>query len=116
MIFGLLITLYVIICIFLILIILVQKGKGSMGIGNLGGGTQLLFGSSGGQDLFQKITWVLAAIFMASSMFLAIMKTRNSKEFTKYTIAQKQALAAQANTPVEPVQAAQEAAAQEESN
>lgn len=77
MLFGLLTFLYVLVCVLLILLILVQKGKGSMGIGNLGGGTQMLFGGSGGQDLFQKITWILGAIFIGSSLCLSIMKTHN---------------------------------------
>lgn len=46
-----------------------------MGIGNLGGGAQMLFGGSGGQDIFQKTTWVLGAIFMFGSLGLSIMKT-----------------------------------------
>ncbi len=75
MLIGLLTTLFVFICLLLILLILLQKGKGSMGLGNLGGGTQLLFGGSGGQDLFQKVTWVLGALFLAGSLFLSIMKT-----------------------------------------
>ena len=79
MIFGLLVTLFVINCLLLLLIILIQKGKGSMGLGNLGGGTQLLFGGSGGQDLFQKITWILGAIFMFGSLGLSIMKTKQSQ-------------------------------------
>lgn len=79
MIFGLLITVFVVICFMLILLILVQRGKGSMGLGNLGGGTQLLFGGSGGQDLFQKITWVLGALFMFGSLSLAIMKTHQNR-------------------------------------
>jgi preprotein translocase subunit SecG len=76
MIFGLLVSLFVIVCFMLLLLILIQRGKGSMGLGNLGGGTQLLFGGSGGQDLFQKMTWILGAIFMFGSLGLAIMKTR----------------------------------------
>ena len=47
-----------------------------MGLSGLGGGAQTLFGGSGGQDLFQKITWVLGAIFMAGSLGLSIMKSR----------------------------------------
>lgn len=47
-----------------------------MGLGNMGGGAQMLFGGSGGQDLFQKITWVLGALFMAGSLFLALMKSQ----------------------------------------
>jgi protein translocase SecG subunit len=68
---------------------MVQKGKSSMGLGTLGGGTQLLFGGSGGQDLFQKITWVLGALFMISSLTLALMKSTQRQTFqyvkTNYT-------------------------------
>ena len=60
----------------MILLVLIQKGKGGMGIGNFGGGNQMLFGGSGGQDLFQKVTWVLGAILMAGSLFLATWKAK----------------------------------------
>lgn len=81
MLYGLLITLYIIICFFLVLIILVQKGKSSMGLGGLGGGAQMLFGGSGGQDIFQKITWILGAIFIFGSLGLSLMKSYQSKQF-----------------------------------
>ena len=74
MFFSLLVALYTLSCFILILLVLLQKGKGSMGLGNLGGGAQLLFGGSGGQDLFQKVTWVLGAIFMIGSLGLSLMK------------------------------------------
>ncbi len=77
---GLLIALLALDSLLLILIILIQKGKGSMGLGNLGGGTQMLFGGSGGQDLFQKTTWILGAIFMAGSLFLSIMWSKSAKQ------------------------------------
>lgn len=80
-IYGLLVSLYVFVCILLVLIIMIQKGKSSMGLGSLGGGTQMLFGGSGGQDIFQKITWVLGAIFIAGSLGLSIMRTKLSQEF-----------------------------------
>ncbi|MBA2307616.1 preprotein translocase subunit SecG [Candidatus Dependentiae bacterium] len=72
--YGLLVTLFVMVCVLLILIILVQKTKGGMGLGSIGGGTQMLFGGSGGQDLFQKITWVMTALFMGGSLLLAVLK------------------------------------------
>lgn len=75
---GLLITLLAIDAILLILIILVQKGKGSMGLGALGGETQMLFGGSGGQDLFQKMTWILGTIFMLGSLTLSIMWSKSA--------------------------------------
>ena len=65
-------------CVLLILLILAQKGKGSLGLGALGGGSQMLFGGSGGQDLFQKITWALGALFLGGSLILALLKTPDS--------------------------------------
>ncbi len=76
MLVGLLEILFIIMCLFMVLLILVQQGKGSMGIGALGGGSQLLFGGSGGQDLFQKTTWVLGAIFIFGSLGLSIFISR----------------------------------------
>ena len=89
MLYGFLLTLYIINCLFLILIVLMQKGKGSMGLGGFGGGAQMLFGGSGGQDMFQKITWVLGAIFMFGALMLSLMKSTEHKKFkyvtTNYT-------------------------------
>jgi preprotein translocase subunit SecG len=76
MLVGLLTTLLVIDGLLLVLFILIQKGKGDMGLSALGGGAQTLFGGSGGQDIFQKITWVLGAIFMAGSLGLSIIKSK----------------------------------------
>ena len=80
MLYGFLLTLFVLACVLLIIIILVQQGKSSMGLGNLGGGAQMLFGGSGGQDIFQKMTWVLGAIFIFGSLGLSIMKTHQGRE------------------------------------
>lgn len=75
MLYGLMLSLFIFLCFLLILIILVQKGKSSMGLGGLGGGTQMLFGGSGGQDLFQKITWGMVALFLIGSLILSLMKS-----------------------------------------
>lgn len=82
MLYGFLLTFYFINCLLLILIVLVQKSKSSMGIGSIGGSNQMIFGGSGGQDVFQKITWTLGALFMAGSLILALMKSRQAQEFT----------------------------------
>lgn len=75
---GLLSVLFTFSSILLILLVLVQKGKSSLGLGSFGGGSQMLFGGSGGQDVFQKITWVLGAILMLGSLGLAILKSRQA--------------------------------------
>lgn len=85
--FGLLMAVYVTITVLMIPLILLQKGKGSAGLGAMSGGSQMLFGGSGGQDLFQKITWVFGTIFMLGSLALSIMKTsqtQTSKYLTGY--------------------------------
>jgi protein translocase SecG subunit len=84
MLYGFLLTLYLINCFLLVLIILMQKGKGGLGLGSLGGGAQMIFGGGGGQDLFQKITWVLGSIFMVGAMILSLMKSTEHKKF-KYS-------------------------------
>ena len=81
MLYGLLLTIYVVTCFLLVLIILIQKGKSSMGLGGMGGGAQMLFGGSGGQDIFQKITWVLTAIFLFGSLTLSLMKVSQKNAF-----------------------------------
>jgi len=83
MLYGLLVTLFVFVCILLILVILIQQGKGGLGLGYIGGGAQMLFGGSGGQDIFQKITWTLGAIFMAGSFILFVMGSKGTS-YTRY--------------------------------
>lgn len=81
MLYGFLLTLYLLNCLLLVLIILMQKGKSGLGLGGLGGGAQMLFGGSGGQDLFQKTTWVLGSIFMVGALFLSLVKSTEHKKF-----------------------------------
>ena len=81
MLYGLLLTLYLINCFFLVVIILMQKGKSGLGMGALGGGAQMIFGGGGGQDLFQKTTWVLGTIFITGAMLLSLMKSSEHKKF-----------------------------------
>lgn len=76
MLIYILMPLFTLMCFLLIFIIFLQKGKGSMGLGSMGGGTQMLFGGSGGQDLFQKTTWVLVGLFLFGSLSLAIYKNK----------------------------------------
>ncbi|MCL5436512.1 MAG: preprotein translocase subunit SecG [Candidatus Dependentiae bacterium] len=73
--YGLLVAFYVFLCFVLMGIILIQKSKGSLGIGNIGGSMQMLFGGSGGQSLLQKVTWAIGGLFMLLSLVLALAKS-----------------------------------------
>ena len=75
-IFSLFTVLYAIMCCLIVLLVLWQKGKGNMGLGNMGGGNQMLFGSSGGQDVIQKTTWVLCALLLLGSLSLSVLKNK----------------------------------------
>lgn len=83
MMYQILLTLFIISSSLLVLLIFIQKGKGSMGLGSIGGGTQMLFGGSGGQDIFQKMTWILGAIFMGGSLILSMLKSSGTTS-TRY--------------------------------
>jgi preprotein translocase subunit SecG len=74
----LLMTLFVILCFLLILIVLLQQGKGDMGLGGLGGGSQMLFGGSGGQEFFEKITWTMITLFILGALGLTILKNKTT--------------------------------------
>jgi protein translocase SecG subunit len=104
MLFGLLIFFYTFVSLLLIFVILLQKGSNSMGFGNMGGGNQMLFGGSGGQNIFQKITWVLAFLFMAGSLVLAIAKTKQVRS-SRYLEYATQAPQIPMQAPVSPAQA-----------
>ena len=79
--------LYILMCCFIVFLVLMQKGKGNMGLGSMGGGNQMLFGSSGGQDIFQKITWILCALLLIGSLSLSVLKNKYGagRSAIKYT-------------------------------
>src|SRR6516162_3043461 len=65
---------HVIVCIFLILVVLLQQGKGADFAGAFGGGgTQSTFGARGASTLLSKATTAAAVIFMITSLALTIL-------------------------------------------
>lgn len=76
---GLLSFLFALLCVLLVLLILIQKGKSSLGIGSIGGQNQMLFGGGGGQNLFQKVTWVMGLILIVGSVGLSTLKYKNNR-------------------------------------
>lgn len=72
----LLIIVHVTVCIALIMIVLLQTGKGAdMGAAFGGGGSQTLFGSTGASTFLSKATTVAAVIFMITSLLLAYVSS-----------------------------------------
>lgn len=87
---GTLITVvHVIVCIFLMLTVLLQSGKGGMGAAFGGGGTQTVFGGAGAGSFLRKLTVAAAVTFMLTSMTLAWLASRSGTDALKRYSAQQ---------------------------
>ena len=76
-----LIVIHVVVCVALIMIVLLQTGKGAdMGAAFGGGGSQTLFGSTGASTFLSKATTAAAIIFMLTSLALAYLSSHRTSE------------------------------------
>ena len=83
MLYSLLIVLHLIICLVLILVVLLQSGKGGGLAGAFGGGMggagQSLFGGRGAATFLSKATPVFGIAFMVSSLVIALLSGGQSE-------------------------------------
>lgn len=77
--YTLLVTIHIIICIFLVCIVLLQKGKGAE-IGAVFGSSEALFGAAGPATFLNKLTTVTAILFMLTSLSLTYMSAKMSNK------------------------------------
>lgn len=64
---NLILILHIVACVSLVILVLLQSGKEGMGV-IFGGGSQSVFGSSGAGGMIAKLTGLLAAIFLFTSL------------------------------------------------
>ncbi len=94
-------------CIGLILIVLLQKGKGADMGAVFGGSSQTLFGSSGATSFFQKLTAGVAIVFMVTSLTLAFLFGKGATSSVMEGMEQPQApITEQTGAPPPPAPAA----------
>jgi preprotein translocase subunit SecG len=67
------IIVHIVVCIALILIVLLQQGKGADMGAAFGGSSQTVFGSAGATSFLSKVTIAAATIFIITSLFLAFL-------------------------------------------
>jgi preprotein translocase subunit SecG len=73
----LLTVIHVIVCLFLVVVVLLQSGKAADLAGAFGGmGSQTVFGPRGSATVLSKATTIAAALFMVTSLSLSILATR----------------------------------------
>lgn len=67
-------VLHVLVCIFLIVVVLLQRGKGAeVGAMFGGGGSGTMFGARGAGNLLTRLTTISATVFMLTSLYLAYL-------------------------------------------
>jgi preprotein translocase subunit SecG len=77
--YTLLLIVHVIVCLFLIIVVLLQSGKAADLAGAFGGmGSQTAFGPRGSATLLSKATTISAVLFMVTSLSLSILATRSA--------------------------------------
>ena len=72
------VTLHIVVSILLIVIVLIQGGENVDITAAFGGVSQAAFGPRGAVTTLAKSTWVLAGIFMVTSITLAVWATKHS--------------------------------------
>src|SRR5690349_7799066 len=90
---------HVVVCLFLIIVVLLQSGKAADLAGAFGGmGSQTAFGPRGSATLLSKATTVSAVVFMVTSLSLSILATRNAGSSVGSTVLDKAKQSAPAST------------------
>ena len=82
-----LVTIYVVICFFLILVVLLQQGKGADIAGAFGGGSsQTAFGARGATTFLHKLTTGAFIGFVAIALLLSILEARPKSSVISKTL------------------------------
>jgi len=100
--YGLVLALHVVVCIFLIIVVLLQSGKAADLAGAFGGmGSQTAFGPRGSATLLSKATTVSFVLFMITSLALSILATRGAGLGTTVLEQTPQTAPVQTSAPVQ---------------
>jgi preprotein translocase subunit SecG len=70
------IAIHIIVCITMVIVVLLQQGKGADIGAVFGGSSSTVFGASGAGNLLTKVTWGCAVVFFSTSIFLAYTSTQ----------------------------------------
>jgi preprotein translocase subunit SecG len=97
---------HIVVCVILILVVLLQAGKGASMGAAFGGSSQTVFGSSGPGTFLGKMTTVVAAVFMLTSLFLSYSAYHKGSSLMEKAASQQQQQSAPApieQAPVAPI-------------
>ena len=95
--YAFLIVLHYFVCFALVVVVLLQSGKGGGLAGAFGGGGTTLFGGRGAATFLTKATMILGGLFFAISLSLALMSTTRGPGLGKSLIQEEARRAAGRN-------------------
>jgi preprotein translocase subunit SecG len=72
-------VIHVFVCLFLILVVLLQQGRGGGLGGAFGGTTQQVFGGRGAGNFMTRVTWACAMVFILTSVSLAYIASSGDR-------------------------------------
>jgi preprotein translocase subunit SecG len=75
---GLIAAIHIFVCIALVIIVLIQRGKGADIGAVFGGASQTMFGARGQGNVLTRATTALAVAFFATSIYLAYSSTQRA--------------------------------------
>jgi len=94
---------HIAVCAFLMLVVLLQQGKGGgMGAAFGGGATQQVFGGRGAGNILTRATAVCAGIFMLTSVSLAWVSSSGDRELKARIVEQQRQGKGNEGTKVKP--------------
>ncbi len=91
----------------MVVVVLLQSGKGAGLGGGFGGSSQTIFGSRGPADFLSKFTTVSAIIFMVTSLMLSVMSNKMGRSSIADQIQANQPAPAKTVDPFKAVHEAQ---------
>ncbi len=83
--YYLFLTIHITACLFLIMVVLLQTGKGAEMGAAFGGSTQTIFGARGAATFLSKLTTGAAIVFMLTSFSLALMASKSETVIPQQT-------------------------------
>jgi preprotein translocase subunit SecG len=98
------------VCLFLMLVVLLQQGKGGGMGAAFGGGAQQVFGGRGAGNILTRATAVCAGIFMLTSVSLAYVSSSGDRDLKARIVEEQRKGKGNEGTKVKPTKPAPSAA------
>lgn len=74
---GILLFIHILVTVFLIFVVLIQKNEGGSSLFASGGSSSSMFNARGTSNMLTKATWILATVFLANCVLMAYLASSN---------------------------------------